>query len=31
MDLLMRHNSFDKYLQDSEAIDQKNPKIQFAA
>ena len=31
MDLLMRHNSFDRYLQDSEAIDQKNPKIQFTA
>ncbi|MEI8200714.1 MAG: transglutaminase-like domain-containing protein [Eubacteriales bacterium] len=31
MDLLMKHNSFDKYLQASEAIDLKNPKIQFAA
>jgi len=31
MDLLMRHNSFDKYLQASEAVDYKDPKIQFAA
>ena len=31
MDFLMRHSSFDKYLQASEAIDYEDPKIQFAA
>jgi Transglutaminase-like superfamily len=31
MEFLMRHNSFDKYLQASEAVDYKDPKIQFAA
>lgn len=31
MDLIMRHNSFDKYLQPSTIIDHEDPKIQFAA
>src|SRR5665647_1446373 len=31
MDLIMQHNSFDKYLQPSTIIDHEDPKIQFAA